>query len=152
MTHFPSFSYQGPRFESYRGLSPSWLICFFQSDVSGGTRMLSDVSAVGITFQTSMFLVTSFILEELSWSPIFHGKVWSLQTCTPNQIYELVDRLTPYITSDFLINSFNLNCFRKNSKLVKFFTPSLSGTDTGSQAVWPHCFGTTTALPGILKI
>lgn len=39
LTHFPSSSHQAPQ-----GLSPSWLICFLRSDVSGEARMFSDVS------------------------------------------------------------------------------------------------------------
>lgn len=89
VTHFPSSSCP-----SLQGSRSSWLICFPQADVSGEARMFSDVGGGGDHFQTLMFLVTSFILEELSQSTIFHGKVWSLQACAPNQIYELVDLLT----------------------------------------------------------
>lgn len=54
----------------------------FPSRMSLKRQECSQMSgAVGITFQTFMFLVTSFILEELSWSPIFHGKVRSSQAC-----------------------------------------------------------------------
>lgn len=46
-----------------------------------------------LTFRLQCF--SSFLLfYELSSGTIFHGKVWSSQTCAPNQIYEPSDLLT----------------------------------------------------------
>lgn len=108
MTHFPSSSCG-----TLRGVSPSWLICLPPSDVSGEAWMFSDFSGGGDHF--SIFKVSCHFFHSgtiiIKYNLLWKSRV--IEACAPNQIYELADLFTPYITSDFLINSFNLNCFRK---------------------------------------
>lgn len=60
LTHFPSSSHQAPQ-----GLSPAGSSAFFGL-MSLERPGCSQMSVVGIAFQTLMVLVTPFILEELS--------------------------------------------------------------------------------------
>lgn len=145
VTHFPA-----PSCLSLRGSSPSWLMSFPLSDVSREARMFSDVGGGGDHFSNFNVSCHSFhsgriiIKYNLPWKSLLIASM-----CPKPDIWAGWPA-HPYITSDFLINSFNLNFFL-SSKLLKLFTPSLLGTDVGSQAVLPHCFGKTMALPGILK-
>lgn len=104
MTHFPSSSCL-----SLRGSSPSWLFCFPQSDVSGEARMFSDVGGGEDHF--SNFNVSCHFFHSgriiIKYNLLWKSLVTASMCPKPDIWAGWPTR--PYITSDFLINSFNLN-------------------------------------------
>lgn len=133
------------------GFEPQLAHVLSSVDVSGEARMFSDVGGGGDHFSNFNVSCHYFhsgriiIKYNLPWKSLLIASMW------PKPDIWAGWPAHPYVTSDFLINSFNLNFFFLSSKLLKLFTPRLLGTDVGSQAVLPHGSGKTRAPPGILK-
>lgn len=108
-----------PPVRSLWGSSPSWLICFPQSNVSGEARMLSDVSNGGDHFSNFHVSCHFFHSERIILKSNLPWKSLVIPSMCPKPDIWAGWPAHHYITSDFLINSFNLNCFRKKFKASK---------------------------------